>query len=56
MAATYSEKNGFMFCTWKQNADGDSVFWGDYSPNYEYLLQVIAPEYKAAIFGKAGGR
>ena len=32
LAATYSEKNGFMFCTWKQNADGDSVFWGDYSP------------------------
>ena len=29
LAATYSEKNGFMFCTWKQNADGDSVFWGD---------------------------
>ncbi len=24
LAATYSEKNGFMFCTWKQNADGDS--------------------------------
>ncbi len=34
LAATYNEKNGFMFCTWKQNADGDSVFWGDYSPNY----------------------
>ena len=33
LAATYSEKNGFMFCTWKQNANGDSVFWGDYSPN-----------------------
>ena len=38
LAATYSEKNGFMFCTWKQNADGDSVFWGDYSPNYEYVM------------------
>ena len=25
LAATYSEKNGFMFCTWKQNADGNSV-------------------------------
>ena len=37
LAATYSEKSGFMFCTWKQNADGDSVFWGDYSPNYEYV-------------------
>ena len=24
--------------------------------NERYLLQVIAPEYKAAIFGKAGGR
>ena len=22
LAATYSEKDGFMFCTWKQNADG----------------------------------
>ena len=37
LAATYSEKNGFMFCTWKQNADGDSVFWGDYSPSH-FLL------------------
>ena len=34
LAATYNEKNGFMFCTWKQNADGNAVFWGDYSPNY----------------------
>ena len=39
LAATYSEKNGFMFCTWKQNAGGDSVFWGDYSPNYEYVKE-----------------
>ena len=42
LAATYSEKNGFMFCTWKQNADGDSVFWGDYSPNYEYVKETFA--------------
>ena len=42
LAATYSEKNGFMFCTWKQNADGDSVFWGDYSPNYEYAKEAFA--------------
>ena len=42
LAATYSEKNGFMFCTWKQNADGDSVFWGDYSPNYEYAKESFA--------------
>lgn len=39
-AATYSEKNGFMFCTWKQNADGDSVFRGDYSTNYEYVKEL----------------
>ena len=42
LAATYNEKNGFMFCTWKQNADGDSVFWGDYSPNYEYVKEAFA--------------
>ena len=42
LAATYSEKNGFMFCTWKQNADGDSVFWGDYFPNYEYVKEAFA--------------
>ena len=42
LAATYSENNGFMFCTWKQNADGDSVFWGDYSPNYEYVKEAFA--------------
>lgn len=40
LAATYSEKDGFMFCTWKQNADGDSVFRGDYSPNYEYVKEL----------------
>lgn len=40
LAATYSEKNGFMFCTWKQNADGDSVFRGDYSSNYEYVKEL----------------
>ena len=42
LAATYSEKNGFMFCTWKQNADGGSVFLGDYSPNYEYVKEAFA--------------
>lgn len=40
LAATYSEKNGFMFCTRKQNADGDSVFRGDYSPIYEYVKEL----------------
>ena len=42
LAATYSEKNGFMFCTWKQNESGNSVFWGDYSPNYEYVKEAFA--------------
>ena len=42
LAATYSEKNGFMFCIWKQNESGDSVFWGDYSPNYEYVKEAFA--------------
>lgn len=51
LAATYSEKNGFMFCTWKQNADGDSVFWGDYSPNYEYGGQIVVQvEREAEVF------
>lgn len=22
-------------------ADGDSVLWGDYSPNYEYVCNII---------------
>ena len=42
LAATYSEKNGFMFCTWKQNKDGSLVFWGDHSPNYEYVKEAFA--------------
>ena len=42
LAATYSEKNGFMFCTWMQNTDGNSVYWGDYSPNYEYVKEAFA--------------
>lgn len=42
LAAKYSESHGFEFVTWKQNADGDSVFWGDYSPNYEYVKEAFA--------------
>ena len=40
LAATYSEKNGFMFCTWKQNADGD-IHLIAYStdPNEGYLSE-----------------
>ena len=57
LAATYSEKNGFMFCTWKQNADGDSVFWGDYSPNYEYVMGFSSLSiYSLNLFRKGGQR
>ena len=42
LAATYSEKKSFICCIWTQNADGDSVFWGDYSPNYEYVKEAFA--------------
>ena len=54
LAATYSEKNGFMFCTWKQNADGDSVFWGDYSPNYEYVYRSMLKGTDYGMTGAAG--
>ena len=49
LAATYSEKNGFMFCTWKQNTDGNSVFWGDYSPNYEYVMSTVLSRLNAFL-------
>ena len=49
LAATYSEKNGFMFCTWKQNTDGNSVFWGDYSPNYESVMSTVLSRLNAFL-------
>ena len=42
LAAKHSENHGFEFVTWKQNADGRAVFWGDYSPNYEYAKEAFA--------------
>lgn len=42
LAAKYSESHGFEFVTWKQNADGNAVFWGDYSPSYEYAKESFA--------------
>ena len=42
LAAKYSENHGFEFVTWKQNEDGNAVFWGDYSPNYEYAKESFA--------------
>ena len=42
LAAKYSESHGFEFVTWKQNADGRAVFWGDYSPSYEYAKESFA--------------
>ena len=49
LAATYSEKNGFMFCIWKQNESGDSVFWGDYSPNYESVMSTVLSRLNAFL-------
>ena len=42
MAAKHSENHGFEFVTWKQNADGRAVLWGDYSPSYEYAKESFA--------------
>ena len=42
LAAKYSENHGFEFVTWKQSGDGNAVFWGDYSPNYEYAKESFA--------------
>lgn len=41
-AAMYSQAHGFMFCTWKQNADGTSVAHGDYSQSYDYSKETFA--------------
>lgn len=41
-AAMYSQTHGFMFCTWKQNADGTSVAHGDYSQSYDYSKETFA--------------
>lgn len=37
LAGTYSEENGFMFTTWRQNADKTVVAGGDYSPDFDYV-------------------
>lgn len=42
LAAKYSENHGFEFVTWKQNTDGNAVFWGDYSSSYEYAKESFA--------------
>ena len=42
LAAKYSENHGIEFVTRKQNTDGNAVFWGDYSPNYEYAKESFA--------------
>lgn len=38
-----------MFCTWKQNTDGNSVFWGDYSPNYESVMSTVLSRLNAFL-------
>ena len=42
LAAKYSDNHCFEFVTWKQNTDGNAVFWGDYSRNYEYAKESFA--------------
>ena len=42
LAVMYSQAHGFMFCTWKKNADGTSVTHGDYSQNYDYSKEAFA--------------
>ena len=42
LAAKYSENHGFEFVIWKQNTDGNAVFWGDYSSSYEYAKESFA--------------
>jgi len=31
-----------MFCTWRQNRNGTSFHYGDYSPDYEYAKESFA--------------
>ena len=33
-AGMYSQKHGFMFCSWRQSNDGKYVAHGNYSPDY----------------------
>ena len=33
-AGMYSEKHGFMFCSWRQSDSGKYLAHGDYSPDY----------------------
>ena len=39
LGAMYSEQNGFMFSTWRQDRDKKHVVHGDYSPNFEYAKE-----------------
>lgn len=34
LAGMYSQKHGFMFCSWKQSDSGKYLAHGDYSPDY----------------------
>lgn len=42
MAGMYSDRHGFMFTTWTQNRERNSMTNGDYSPNYEYVKETFA--------------
>ena len=39
LGGMYSEKYGFMFSTWKTNADRSYAVQGDYSPSYAYAKE-----------------
>lgn len=39
LGAMYSEQQGFMFSTWRQNKEKKYVAHGDYSPDYEYAKE-----------------
>lgn len=42
LAATYSDIQGFMFTTWKQNSEKIFVTHGDYSLNFDYAKESFA--------------
>ena len=42
LGGMYREKYGFMFSTWKTDADRRRAFWGDYSSDYTYAKKSFA--------------
>lgn len=42
LGGMYREKYGFMFSTWKTDANRSRAFWGDYSSDYTYAKKSFA--------------